>query len=326
MTLPANLPAYYITVSEINVELGRAAATSTDLAFLNGLIIPSQRPGSPDMGAFLGKTYINNQAHGNCDGTYIPNCNCNTGPTQCAWPGHDDNCATGNCPVVAPSNCNCNNGDNSKNCHVCKNCQVINCANCDTQKWLQNESNCAAPTYNCTAFECFSQACNCSKIICTKLHELGLMSQNIFDADQQFGEYLRKNEPRIYEGYIRWAKIIVDGMSGTGPDFMFWLNKDIRKQRESEIVIKWAHKVATPWSEHMAYLMQARDRDNDIGRNLMKVGRFISKMVSFLPKSNKPASLTTIALTWLVFTSTYYISVFYTNIVNLFKNRRILNV
>ena len=296
-----------IAISDINTEIGQSATYSSDLGFLNGLILPSLRPSQPNRAGFYGLSYFQNTSAGNCNGTGINNC--------CG------NCASGNCPVVDPSNCNCGCGDQGKNCHVCYNCGAVNCANCDSQNWLQTGNCAGACTYNCTSYQCYAQACNCSKIICTKLHEFGLMQKNIFDADQLYGEYLRKNDPKVYEGYIRWASIIVDGMTGKCPDFMFWVSKDTRKQREMELVIKWAHKVATPWSEHMAYLMQAVKKDNDVGRVLMKVGRFVSRLVSYLPKTKKSASLPTIAFTWVIFTSTYYLSSLYvklTNKINLF--------
>lgn len=316
-----------IGVSDINQEVFGTSVHSSDLNFLNNLITPgvagqggdaggsgtgttNQRPGNPNMAAFYGLSYYKNTKQGNCDaGQCVPaNCNCNCG-----------NCATGS-QYTSPADCNCGTGDQSQNCHVCANCSAINCANCDPQAYLQSGTNCAC-TYNCYASQCYGQACACSKIICTKLHEIGLMQKNIFDADQLYGEYLRKNDPKVYDGYIRWASIIVDGMTGTGPDFMFWVDKDIRKQKERELVIKWAHKVATPWSEHMAYLMQVVKKDNDVGRVLMKVGRFVSRLVSYLPKSKKPAKLPTIAFTWIVFTSTYYLSSLYvklSNKINLF--------
>lgn len=50
---------------------------------------------------------------------------------------------------------NCNNG-------ACdKNCSNINCANCDTQKWLQTNCNNASPTnYNCNC----NCNCDCGKV------------------------------------------------------------------------------------------------------------------------------------------------------------------
>jgi len=305
MTLPSSGP---ISVSDINTETGQASNYSNDLNFLNNQILPSLRPNTPNMAGFYGLSYFLRNTAGNCDGTGINNC--------C------ENCASGNCPVVSPANCNCPCGDQSQNCHVCANCGAINCANCDTQRWLQT-GNCEqnpAPTYNCTSYQCYAQACNCSKIICAKLYELGLMPKNIFIADQKFGEQLRKNDPEIYEGYIRWASVVVSGMEGNAPDFMLWLPKNKRKEVEKTTFIKWAQRIAKPWSEHMAHSMSILPNDNDVGRILMKVGRPISRLIGKLPNKNKPVNLLTIYLIWLSFSSTYFIANIYVKFVNFIKN------
>jgi hypothetical protein len=272
MTLPSSGQIY---VSQINQEIGRATGFSSNLNFLNGLILPSIRPGTPNMAGFYGLSYFQKNTAGNCNGTGINNC--------C------ENCATGNCPIVDPSNCNCGCGDQSQNCHVCANCGAINCANCDSQSWLQT-GNCEQqppPSYNCQSFQCYAQACNCSKIICTKLHSFGMMPYQIFAADQKYGDWLRKNDKVVYRGYIRWAKTVTSWMDGNGPDFMLWVNKKERKETQKESTIKWAYKIATPWSEHMAYLMGSVKNDNEIGKILMKIGRPICKMVFMLPKEYK---------------------------------------
>lgn len=272
MTLPSS---GQISVSQINQEIGQAPTFSSDLNFLNNQILPSIRPGTPNMAGFYGLSYFLRNTVGNCNGTAINNC--------CG------NCASGNCPIVAPSNCACDCGDASTNCFVCKNCSAINCANCDTRAWLQT-GNCnqqPAPTYNCTSTQCYAQACNCSKIICTKLHSFGMMPYQIFAADQKYGDWLRKNDKVVYRGYIRWAKTVTSWMDGNGPDFMLWVNKKERKETQKESTIKWAYKIATPWSEHMAYLMGSVKNDNEIGKILMKIGRPICKMVFMLPKEYK---------------------------------------
>jgi hypothetical protein len=282
-----------ISISDINTEIGQQTTFSSDLNFLNNLVLPSIRPSQPNMSGFYGLSYFKKNTAGNCDGTATNNC--------CS------NCASGNCPVVAPSNCNCRCGDGSQNCHVCYNCGAINCANCDTQKWLQT-GNCEqspAPTYNCTSYQCYSQACNCSKIICSKLHEFGMMPYQIFAADQKYGEWLKRNDKVVYRGYIRWAKIVTSWMDGQGPDFMLWVNKKDRKQKQKEVTTKWAYKIATPWSEHMAYLMGSLKKDNDVGRIIMNIGRPICKMVFKLPK-NCNLGLFGLMMMWFFFFSSFF--------------------
>ena len=277
-----------ISVSDINNEIGVGATYSSNLNFLNNKIKPSIRPSTPSMNQFYGKTFFQNTTEGNCT---------NNGA---------------NCDY----NCNCNCGNNG-NCDPF-NCTNVNCANCDDQAYLQPNCNCAC-TYNCNSnVNCFSHACNCSKIICTKLHEFGMMPYQIFAADQAYGEWLKKNDKVVYRGYIRWARTVTAWMDGTGPDFMLWVNKEQRKQKQKESTTKWAYKIATPWSEHMAYLMGAVKNDNQIGRILMKVGRPICKMVFKLPKDYKLGLFGSLMM-WSLCLGSFFVATAYVKTTNLFK-------
>lgn len=125
------LPSGQISVNNINTEIGYPATYSSDLNFLNGFIIPSQRPSSPNMAPFQGLSYFQNNSNGNCDNSNAAGTNCNT-------------------------------GDATHQCHACTNCSPINCANCDTQPWLQSGNCNTACTYNCdTPNNCYTNNCNC---------------------------------------------------------------------------------------------------------------------------------------------------------------------
>jgi hypothetical protein len=91
-------------------------------------------------------------------------------------------------------------------------------------------------------------------IICTKLHELGYLSDEIYQADEQFGHWLRQTDPNAYYGYLKWARVVVDWMSNEGPQCMFWIqDKKIRNEKQREMATRWARRIATPWAQHMAY-------------------------------------------------------------------------
>ena len=126
------------------------------------------------------------------------------------------------------------------------------------------------------------------KIICTKLYELGYLPENIYSADQKFGELLRKNDPEAYNGYVRWASIVVSWMEEKGPQCMFWIRDDKkRNEAQRKLATKWALRIATPWAQHMAYIMNEVDTDSRAGRMIMKTGLFVSRIVGKL-FNNRP--------------------------------------
>jgi hypothetical protein len=121
------------------------------------------------------------------------------------------------------------------------------------------------------------------KIICTKLYELGLMSRDIYLADQAFGAELVKRSPDIYNGYRAWAEIVVDWMGGNAGEFI------------KSWATVWAQDIATPWAKHMAYKMGALDKDNLTGRIIASMGVPICKLVGVWQRvfgpSKKPAGI-----------------------------------
>lgn len=286
---------------------------------------------------------------GNCggpNGNCTSNCNCgNIQCTNCYIAGASDCSNCYNCTASDCSNCQvCT----PINCGNCANCSPINCANCDGQNYLQDNCNCAC-TYNCTqsavSYNCSTSAvsyncnqagpvsynctvgpvsyncncaCNCSKIVCGKLYENGLMSQNIWAADQAYGRELRKTDKAMYRGYFRWARPVTQWMDGAGPDFMLWVPKDRRADAQKELMIELTHRVGTPWSEHMAYKMGALKNDNRQGRILMKIGRFFCRSVNLIPKMptkykqskwTMPYSLLSSYTIWFLLELSYYMSI-----------------
>jgi hypothetical protein len=119
-----------------------------------------------------------------------------------------------------------------------------------------------------------------AKIICTKLFELGYLSQEIFTADQKFGQWLRENDPYAYFGYVKWASVVVEWMDKEGPQCMFWIkDKKARGEKQKALAISWAKRIATPWAQHMAYRMGIVPEDNRAGRTIMKFGLWLSRLI-----------------------------------------------
>jgi len=119
-----------ISFSDINNEMGIGSNYSSSLGFLNDNIRPNERPGTPSMDAFFGKSWFQRNIDGNCD---------------------NGNCST---------NCNCGN----INCNNCTIAGGVNCSNCDQQPFLQSNCNCAC-AYNCNT-NTVSYACNCACTVC----------------------------------------------------------------------------------------------------------------------------------------------------------------
>ena len=150
------------------------------------------------------------------------------------------------------------------------------------------------------------------------------MPYNIFAADQQYGEWLKKNDRVVYRGYVRWARIVTAWIDGNGPDFMIWIkDKEKRKQKQREAATKWAYKIATPWSEHMAYLMGAIKNDNVMGRIIMNIGRPICKIVFMLPKKKLLPEFFSTWTMWSLFFFSYYTSFGYSKLSKLINKTKL---
>ena len=153
---------------------------------------------------------------------------------------------------------------------------------------------------------------------------MGLMSSNIWAADQAYGRWLREHDRRVYRGYIRWARIVTAWMSGEGPSFMYWIKKADRNVRQQTAMTAMAYKIGTPWSRHMAYLMGALPEDNLQGRILMKIGTTISRAVDYLPRQHKSKikhGLLTVGTIWACLFVSYYTSVAITKAITFFNKQ-----
>ena len=149
------------------------------------------------------------------------------------------------------------------------------------------------------------------KIICTKLHELGYLSDEIYQADEMFGHWLRQTDPNAYYGYLKWARVVVDWMSNEGPQCMFWIqDKKIRNERQREMATRWAIRIATPWAQHMAYKMGVLKEDSRAGRYIMTIGVAVSRLIGrFVKHTNQPTKNVAIGYAmWAMFGLLYMIA------------------
>lgn len=148
-------------------------------------------------------------------------------------------------------------------------------------------------------------------IICTKLYELGYLSEDIYKADEKFGHWLRANDPDAYYGYLKWARVVVDWMSSEGPQCMFWIkDKKLRGERQKAMATRWAVRIATPWAQHMAYKMGVLKEDSRAGRWIMNIGLCVSKLIGKCIKhTDKPTKNLTLGYAmWGIFSILYLIA------------------
>lgn len=139
-----------------------------------------------------------------------------------------------------------------------------------------------------------------SKIICTKLNELGLLPDNVFNVDQEFGIMLQKNDPDAHAGYLAWAVLVVDWMCGEGIKMMPWMSDEEFKAAMSNWATKWAYDLASPWALEMCRLQGERTDSPWAGKFMMALGiplsRFIGHWKKRFPRKTDPGFGTGLAM------------------------------
>ena len=103
-----------------------------------------------------------------------------------------------------------------------------------------------------------------TKIICAELHRQSLLDNEIFAADQAFGELLYKQDYYAVKGYHLWAKPVVKLM------------------RKSKIATRIVHFIAKPWTEEMAFRMNARQQGNIVGKTMMIIGMPFCRVIGII--------------------------------------------
>ena len=98
-------------------------------------------------------------------------------------------------------------------------------------------------------------------IICTKLHELGFISDETYSIDEEYGNWIRTNDPYAYIGYLVWAKYIVSGMD------------------KSYKFAKVVNFIAKPWMTSMTHFMKYSDKKSFIGAAMIKIGLPICRII-----------------------------------------------
>lgn len=92
-------------------------------------------------------------------------------------------------------------------------------------------------------------------IICTRLHALGLLSDEVYEADKQYGQVVKLFQPELMRWYHSWAPCVVKR-----------LNLDTW---HGWVFTHCIAALARPWAQEMAYRMGV-GRGNILGRWMMR--------------------------------------------------------
>jgi hypothetical protein len=98
-------------------------------------------------------------------------------------------------------------------------------------------------------------------VICQELYDQGLLEHSIYSLDEQFGEYLRKHDLALLEGYHAWAYNVVNAM------------------RKSKTITHIVRIVSRPVVKHIAYKM-GHPSKTLLGAAMFNVGAFICRRLA----------------------------------------------
>ena len=100
-----------------------------------------------------------------------------------------------------------------------------------------------------------------SKIICNELYRQGFLTEELWDADERYGEMMFEKDPKLVIGYQMWARSVV---------------KYMRKNPNNTKMAAWLFK---PWTEYMGYKMGVVEKPTLRGRFTNWIGTQFSYAV-----------------------------------------------
>jgi hypothetical protein len=104
------------------------------------------------------------------------------------------------------------------------------------------------------------------KVLCTELHNQGLLADEIYENDKIMGYYYARNYPHVVTGYHYWAKPCT---------------KIMRKSKLFTYILK---PFITAWALQMSYIVSGEGSSNILGSALHMIGvpicKFIGKIIT----------------------------------------------
>ena len=101
-------------------------------------------------------------------------------------------------------------------------------------------------------------------IICGELYRQGFLLEELWDADERYGNKMFLVNPKMIIGYQMWAKYVVKYM------------------RNNPQNTKYLYRVFKPWTEYMGYEMGVINKQNYIGKLIHNIGKYPSYLVYHL--------------------------------------------
>jgi hypothetical protein len=107
------------------------------------------------------------------------------------------------------------------------------------------------------------------KVICAALYSLGMLPEDIYRLDEQFGTIVNREDPMLGDGYRLWATPVAEYIKGNTIG--------------SKIARSIVAPLAQAWAQEMAHVMQPEDyKGNLFGKLLMMVGHPICRTIGKL--------------------------------------------
>ena len=94
-----------------------------------------------------------------------------------------------------------------------------------------------------------------NKIICNELYKQGYLSEEMWDADERYGDMMFDKDPALMIGYQMWARYVIKYMRRNPQHTKYLYN----------VIFK-------PWTEYMGYEMGVLTKQNYIGKIMHKIG------------------------------------------------------
>jgi hypothetical protein len=106
-------------------------------------------------------------------------------------------------------------------------------------------------------------------VICTSMHTLGLISDEVYKLDAEFGETIGHADPSLLAGYRMWATPVADYILGDSLG--------------SKMLLSIVTPLATSWAAQMAHIMRPEKyKPNRLGKIVMLLGHPVCRLVGYV--------------------------------------------